>query len=402
MKKKILILIIILLNLLLIFTGIKLYSYLRVKYAKVEVELVNDMTLEFNSKKKVSDYIKDINGNIVNDFIIDSSKLGKKIVKFKFINDDNIKLDYSYTIDVVDRVSPVVWLNDNYYIRKNSEDTLINDILCGDNYDNNPKCEIIGEYDLNVVNSYPLIFKATDSSNNITEKIFNLVVYEPTKSSNNASNEINYIDFNDIKEKYKNENTKIGIDVSLWQGDIDFEKIKNAGVEFVFIRVGYQKGINGEYVLDSKFKQNIENANKYGIDAGVYFYSYASSKKEAKETAKWVLKEIEDYDISLPIAFDWEDFSDYNSYNLSFYNLTSMANEFIKEIEKNGYKGILYGSKNYLEQIWLPNDNEIWLAHYTDVTNYQGNYKFWQLTNRGKVDGINGAVDIDIYYIDKK
>ena len=92
--------------------------------------------------------------------------------------------------------------------------------------------------------------------------------------------------------KYKDNNTKIGIDISLWQGDIDFKKLKEAGVEFVIIRVGYMKGTNGERVLDSKFKQNIENANKNKIPVGVYYFSYASSKKEAIKDAKWVLKQI--------------------------------------------------------------------------------------------------------------
>ena len=187
MKKKILLPIILLVSILLIFLGFKLYSYLRVKYAKIEVELVSDMTLEFNDKKKVSDYIESINGKIIDDFEIDSSKLGKKVVEFKFINDDNIKLDYSYTLDVVDRVSPVVWLNSNYYIQKGSEDTLLDDILCGDNYDDNPNCEIIGEYDLNVENTYTLIFKATDSSNNVTKKEFTLRVYEPKSYNSNLN-----------------------------------------------------------------------------------------------------------------------------------------------------------------------------------------------------------------------
>ena len=104
MKKKILIPVIILVSILLIFGGIKLYSYLRIKYAKVEVELVSDLTLEFNDKKKVSDYIESINGKIVNDYTIDSSKLGKKTIDFKFINDDNIKLNYSFDVNVVDTV----------------------------------------------------------------------------------------------------------------------------------------------------------------------------------------------------------------------------------------------------------------------------------------------------------
>ena len=376
-------------------------SFLKVKYAKIEVTLVKDTNLEFNDKRKVSSFIKSINGKIINDYVIDSSKLGKKIVKFKFINDDNIKVNYSYEINVVDTVSPVVWVGNSYYKVKGSEDTLLDDILCGDNYDNKPKCEIIGDYDLNTVNSYQLTFKATDSSNNMTEKPFVLKVYEPVQTkSNNTSTKVsdNYIKFSDIISSYKNENTKVGIDISNWQGDVDFKKLKDSSVDFVFIRVGYMKGTNGKRMLDSKFKQNIENANKYGIDAGVYYFSYASSVKEAKKDAKWVKKQIKKYDIKLPVVFDWEDFQDYNSYNLSFYNLTSMANEFIKEIELSGYKGMLYGSKNYLEQIWLKNSNDIWLAHYIDKTDYKGNYKFWQLTDRGRVDGIEGNVDIDIYY----
>ena len=91
MKKKILIPVIILVSILLIFGGIKLYSYLRIKYAKVEVDLVPDLTLEFNDKKKVSDYIESINGKIINDYTIDSSKLGKKKIDFKLLNNKEEK-----------------------------------------------------------------------------------------------------------------------------------------------------------------------------------------------------------------------------------------------------------------------------------------------------------------------
>ena len=130
MKKKILILFtIIILSVLIIIFGIKIHSYLRVKYAKVEVVLNDNMNLEFNDDKKVSDYIKSINGKIINDYVIDSTKLGKKKVNFKFINNDNIKLNYSYEVNVVDTVPPVIWLNDNYYVKKGSEDTLLKDIL---------------------------------------------------------------------------------------------------------------------------------------------------------------------------------------------------------------------------------------------------------------------------------
>ena len=95
---------------------------------------------------------------------------------------------------------------------------------------------------------------------------------------------------------------------------------------------------------------------------------------------------------------DWEDFNDFNSYNLSFFGLTTMAEDFLKTVEKAGYKGMIYGSKNYLEKIWLPTKYDIWLAHYTEKTNYNGNYKFWQMCDDGKVSGISTPVDIDIMY----
>ena len=228
-----------------------------------------------------------------------------------------------------------------------------------------------------------------------------MTVYEPVT---NTTEEINKnidkktINFEDIVAMYKTDKTKIGIDVSSWQGDIDFEKIKKAGVEFIIIRVGGTRGTNGKYFLDSKFKRNIRLANKYDIDVGIYFYSYANSIESAKKDARWVLKQIKGYNVTLPIAFDWEEWAYFNEYDLSFFGLTSMANSFLKTIEDKGYKGMLYSSKSYLEAIWLPLDYDIWLAHYTSKTNYEGKYKFWQLCDNGKIDGINGEVDIDIMY----
>ena len=317
----------------------KYVNYLRIKYAKIEVDLKDNLTLEFNDTKKVSDYIKNINGKIIDDYNIDSTKLGKQTINFKFINDDNIKVNYSYEIEVVDKVAPVIWLGETYTVTVESEDTLLEDIMCGDNYDSNPKCEIIGEYDLNKTGTYSLLFKATDISNNIKEQSFNLNVVE--KRNNNYNSNKKYTYFSDIVNEHKKDNTKIGIDVSAWQGDIDFEKIKNAGVEFIIIKVGGTKGTNKDFYLDSKFKQNIKSANEYGIDVGIYFFSYASNNDQAIKEAKWVINQIKDYEVKLPIVFDWEDFSDYNSYNLSFYELTTMAENFLKTIEKAGYKGII-------------------------------------------------------------
>ena len=376
-----------------------LYHYLRIKNARIEVVLKNNLTAEFTEEKKVSDFIESINGNIIDNYVINTTSLGKKEIKFQFKNDQNIIVPYEYEIEVIDTVQPVVWLSNVYQVTKGSNTNLTDKILCGDNQDNKPKCTVEGNYDLNTVGDYPLLFKAEDKSGNITEKQFILRVIEPSNTNAPRTTvEPTYTDFNQAKNQYKTDKTQIGIDVSGWQGEIDFEKIKNAGVEFIMIRVGGTRGTNGEYFVDKYFKRNIEEANKYGIKAGIYFYSYANSKESAMKDAKWVIKQIKDYDIDLPIAFDWEEWAYFNDYNLSFFGLTSMAESFLETIEDAGYEGMLYSSKSYLENIWLPTKYDIWLAHYTIQTNYQGKYKLWQLCENGKIDGIDGAVDINVMY----
>lgn len=399
-KHKLCIIVIILLcSIAIIMFLIWLYHYLRIKNARIEVVLKNNLTAEFTEEKKVSDFIESINGNIIDDYVIDTTSLGKKEIKFQFKNDQNIIVPYEYEIEVIDTVQPVVWLSNVYQVTKGSNINLTDKILCGDNQDNKPKCTVEGNYDLNTVGDYPLLFKAEDKSGNITEKQFILRVIEPSNTNApRTTAEPTYTDFNQSKNQYKTDKTQIGIDVSGWQGEIDFEKIKNAGVEFIMIRVGGTRGTNGEYFVDKYFKRNIEEANKYGIKAGIYFYSYANSKESAMKDAKWVIKQIKDYDIDLPIAFDWEEWAYFNDYNLSFFGLTSMAESFLETIEDAGYEGMLYSSKSYLENIWLPTKYDIWLAHYTTQTNYQGKYKLWQLCENGKIDGIDGAVDINVMY----
>lgn len=397
MKKKSIVICVITGIIFLIIGGICLIKYYKIKNAVINVSLIKKLETEFLSDVKVSDFITDINGTIIDDYKINTKKLGKRKVSFKYINEDNIELSYSYNLKIVDTSPPVIWLNDNYTVLLGSEDRLTKDILCGDNYDSKPICEIIGDYDINKLNSYPLVFRATDSSGNISEKNFNLNVVAPSNSNvNNYTNSKTF--FSDIVKKYKNRNTEIGLDISHWQGDIDFDKLKNAGVEFVMIRVGRTDGIGGKYVLDTKFERNIKEANRVGIPVGVYFYSYANSDDSAKSDAKWVLNKIKNYKVELPVAFDWENWNSYNEFNLSFFGLTEIANSFLDVFKNAGYEGLLYSSKNYLEKIWLKTDYPIWLAHYTENTTYQGNYNFWQICSDGIVDGINASVDINIRY----
>ena len=395
--------IIIIICFLVIIIGIGSYfliNYLRVKNAVIKVTLDETLETEFLSDVKVSDFISDINGTIVDDYVIDTTDIGKKKIEFEYINDDNIKVKYNYEINVVDNVAPLIWLNNSYTVNVGSDISLTDKILCGDDTDPNPTCEVIGEYNMNEAGTYPLVFKATDNSGNVTEKEFNLIVREPKSSGTSSGSVSTKTLFSEVVDAHKTENTEIGLDISKWQGDVDFNALKESGVEFVIIRVGTSSGINGENLVDSKFEQNINGANKAGIPVGVYFYSYANSEDRAISDALWVLEQIKDYKVDLPIAFDWENWSFYNEFNLSFFGLSNMADSFVKTVRDAGYEGMLYSSKNYLEDIWFKRDYPVWLAHYTTKTNYEGDYEFWQLCNNGRVAGINGDVDINIRYLD--
>ena len=401
-KKKIIVIISIIVGILLLSTGgYFLYKYIRVKTAKVEVKLSEKLEANFADTLRVSSFIESINGKIVDDYVIDTDKLGKKTINFEFVNEDGIKIKYSYVIDVVDKESPLIWLGKSYNVTKGSEDYLLDKIMCGDNYDNNPKCYIEGEYNLDEVGSYKLVFKAEDSNGNKAEKKFTLNVNEPKKGGSNSNTEKVTTDFSQIVKDYKNDDTQIGIDVSKWQGDIDFSKLKASGVEFVIIRVGSSNGLNGENFVDSKFIQNIKNANAVGIPVGIYFYSYASTIDRAISDAKWIVEQIKDYKVDLPIAFDWENWGSFNKFDVSFFGLTNIAKGFMDTIKDAGYDAMLYSSKTYLENIWLPTSYPVWLAHYTKNTNYTGEYSFWQMCSNGRVDGISGDVDINIRYIEK-
>lgn len=398
-KKLILIISIVVGIILLSVGGFLLYKYIEIKNAVVKVVLKDNLEADFVDTLKVSSFIESINGKIVDDYYLNTDSLGKKKIDFEYINDDGIKIKYNYEINVVDREAPLIWLGKSYNVTRGSEDNLIDKIMCGDNYDNNPECVIEGDYNLDNVGSYNLVFKATDSSGNVSKKKFILNVNDA--SSKKESNGVKSVtEFSDVIKNYKNDNTQIGIDVSKWQGDIDFSKLKSAGVEFVIIRIGSSTGINGENFIDSKFIQNIKNANSVGIPVGVYFYSYANSVDRAISDAKWIIENIKDYKVELPIAFDWENWGSFNTYELSFFGLTNMAKRFMDTVKSAGYDAMLYSSKTYLENIWMSVDYPVWLAHYTKNTNYAGDYSYWQICSNGRVDGINGDVDIDIRYID--
>ena len=376
----------------------------RIKNATVIVELKEDLELNFYSDTKLSDLIVNINGKLNEDIKINTKEVGTNKITFKYVNDENIEIPYTFEYTVVDKTPPVVWLGSSYTVYVGADKEFYKDIMCGDDLDNNPVCKIEGYYDTNKAGSYELNFVAYDYSGNQTTHPFTLHVNERivnnSKPTNTTPPVINRTAFTDIITNYKTDKTKIGLDVSGYQGEIDYDAVKNAGVEFVFIKVGGTLGIDGEYYVDSKFKRNIEGFNRVGIPVGIYFFSYAPSKKSAIKDAEWVYEQIKDYKVELPVVYDWENWSFYNEFNLSFYNLTANAEAFLDTLNKKGYEGMLYGSKNYIDKIWLQTKYPIWVAHYTDdpTISYE-EYAFWQICDNGQIDGIYGNVDINIMYV---
>lgn len=370
--------------------------------------LIENLKIPVYSKVKIKDLITSIEGKVITNKTLNTEKLGKQEVSFVYENGNNKEKRGVFTIDVVDEEKPLVWLSGSYSARVGSNLNLEDEIFCADNYDSNPTCKIEGSYDLNTAGTYNLTYVATDSNKNEERINFTLNVYEPAPATTTQTpapaeeREEVVTAFNDVVATHKDENTEIGIDVSKWQGDIDFKKVKDAGATFVMIRVGSQQGVDGEYVLDPYFKQNIENALANDLKVGVYFYSYANSKKEARKQATWVLNQIKDYEITLPIAFDWECYNSFNQMELSLFGLNEVAESFLEKVEDKEYDGMLYGSKNYLNSIWKYHDYDVWLAHYTDQTDYDSHYVMWQLCQDGRIDGINTAVDINVLYKNEK
>lgn len=393
MKKKEVLLVVIMVIIALV--GINIY--LRYLNSKVNISLVADNQVEVYNNIKISDFIENKDEiEITDDYLIDTTQLGTRKVDFKYRN-NGFQYSDSFEIEVIDKTSPIILINKTYTVVKGSNIDLVNSILCGDNYDNTPNCYIEGNYDIDVVGNYDLQYIGIDSSDNKTIKNFTLKVVEPSSDSDSSSESIT-TSFENIISQYKKGNTSIGIDVSKWQGEVDFKKVKESGAEFVIIKVASEQAIDTGIEIDPYFYQNIENALDNDLEVGVYYNSKANSIEDAKKEASFVLDAIKDYEISLGVAYDWESWSAFNKYQVSFYTLNTIATTFLDIINDKGYKAILYGSEYYLNLIWNIDKYDTWLANYSRNINYDKPYIIWQLCNNGRIDGISGNVDIDILY----
>lgn len=207
---------------------------------------------------------------------------------------------------------------------------------------------------------------------------------------------------------YEDENytSLTGIDVSYYQQEIDWEKVKDDGIDFAMIRIGYRGSSEGRISKDTWYRKNLKGAKKAGIDVGVYFFSQAVSTEEAIEEARYVVRHIKGRGVKYPVVFDMEPIPGADRINhLTKSEKTKIADAFCQVIERNGYTPMVYGNPD-----WLRHDVELgylcryplWLAHYTGTTSFPYKYSMWQYTDKGKVDGIKGKVDMNIRFVPKK
>lgn len=208
----------------------------------------------------------------------------------------------------------------------------------------------------------------------------------------------------DLTKRYEAQGyrTMLGIDVSKFQGSIDWEQVKNAGISYVMLRIGLRGYGSGKLLLDERFYENLRGAKAQGLKTGVYFFSAAISEEEAREEAAFVLQAIEGQEMEMPIVFDTEPilYDTARTDDLTGKQLTKITAAFCDAVQEAGYQPMVYANAKrlttvlYLEEL---TDYPLWLADYRMQPDFPYAFTMWQFTESGKVPGIEGAVDIDLY-----
>ena len=200
------------------------------------------------------------------------------------------------------------------------------------------------------------------------------------------------------------EHTLTGIDVSEHQYDIDWKKVAADGVDFAMIRVGYRGSTAGGIYTDEYFERNIQGALSAGVKVGVYFFSQAIDEREAAEEAAFVLEKIKPYTISMPVVFDWEIVggSDARTYTVSRQALVRATRAFCGAVKDAGYEPMLYftrylGYRKYILRELA--DYGFWYAEYEERPRIAFDFDMWQYSEKGAVEGIEGDVDLNLYFV---
>ncbi len=218
-------------------------------------------------------------------------------------------------------------------------------------------------------------------------------VYDNFKLLENG--QVEYVDDTDIVVSKK------GIDVSKYQGKIDWEKVAADGVKYAFIRTGVRGSTEGKLMADENFKDNVEGAVGNGIDAGVYFFTQATTEEEAIEEAEFVIDMIEPYDITYPVVLDLEEVNSDNARTASLtqeeYTRNCIA--FCETIKDAGYTPMIYGNlKTFMIMLDMTKieQYEKWFAYYNTPVYFPYEFSIWQYSSQGSINGIKDTVDLNI------
>ena len=377
------------------------YNYDPYEVPKEVNILLNQNDYLVYEEHKSYELVKDINADIISDnTTLVNDKLGTYTYTLEYIYKKR-KYKYDILYNIIDTSAPIfISAPKTLTMAYDDDKDICEKIVYADNYDNIPSCKINGEYDKSKIGTYnDLEYIISDISGNENKKTFSLNVVSKINNSYTYTAP-KYLYMSDIIRNYKNDKTSIGIDVSKWQGKVDFKAVKDAGVEFVIMRIGSQRDPSEEIDMDVRFKEYYKAAKEVGLNVGVYVYNTAISKEDGIKTAKWVMKELNGDKLDFPIAYDWENWTNFMNYKISLHTLSEAYLAFEKELRNNGYDAMLYSSKYYLENVWSNYENsKVWLAHYTSKTDYEGEYMMWQMTSSAKINGITeNTVDIDILY----
>ena len=385
------------------------YLILRVTILKDVTTVINlSNSLEYSIYNDVYmlDTINIVDGKITDqNYLLDTSEVGEKEITINYKDSNGWKKKYTYKYSVTDEIKPMLNIPKNIYMDINNKKEITDYVtFAGDNYDRELTYIVEGEYDLDTIGEYDIKVIAKDDSNNETSRDVKLHIYQPsgnTSSSNSNNSTLDKgVDINYFIKNYKTDNNSIGLDLSVYQDVEDFNLLKEQGIDFVILRLGW--GPNEDYTFntDSKFEDFYIRAKEAGLKVGVYYFSYATTIDEVDLEINYVDEMLRDKQLDLFVSYDWENWKLFKDCKMNFQDVNLMAKKFMDGLKSKGYKVANYGSKYYLENIFNLEGYDTWLAQYYDEATYNKDFVMWQISDRGNVKGVSSLVDIDILKLD--
>ena len=196
---------------------------------------------------------------------------------------------------------------------------------------------------------------------------------------------------------------KTGVDVSIYQGEVDWPAVAADGIDFAILRLGHRGYTQGGLFLDETFEQNLKGALDAGLEVGVYFFSQAVTPDEARQEADYILSVLDRQELPFPVAFDWESIpgADARTDGLDGETLTRCAAAFCARVADAGYRPAVYfnQTQGYLHyDLRDLTDYDLWLAEYHAAPDFYYHFDMWQYSHTGHVEGIAGDVDLDLAF----